>query len=186
MEFILLLIIFAGVQTEGNNGNCKEMLQGYLTGQLSSALGVYQVEALRREFKGFTEVIEKSMKAFERNVETKLNKIQSTSNGSAIYTRWGKKSCPRSSELVLSGYAGGSYYTHTGAAVDALCLPRNPEWGNYMDGTDGGRAYIYGAEYETSGLFGKWHNLREHDVPCVVCLVRSRSVVNMFPGRKNM
>ena len=28
-----------------NTGSCKDMLQGYLTGQLSSALGAYQVEA---------------------------------------------------------------------------------------------------------------------------------------------
>lgn len=95
-----------------------------------------------------------------------------------------KRIVKKSKHKSLIGYAGGSYYTHTGAAVDALCSPRNPEWGNYMDGTDGGRAHIYGAEYETSGLFGKWHNLREHDVPCVVCLVRSRSVVNMFPGTR--
>lgn len=80
MEFVLLLIIFAGAQAEGNNGNCKDMLQGYLTGQLSSALGAYQIEALRREFKSFTEVIEKSMRAFKENVETKLRDTKCMSN----------------------------------------------------------------------------------------------------------
>lgn len=130
MNFMLFVLIFAVVQSEEKNGSCKDMLQGYLTGQLSSALGVYQVEALRREFKRFTGVIEKSMKAFEENVETKLRNVKSmlnnintivfsffivysypfnfnsfpdTSNGSAVYTRWGKKSCPKSAELVLSG-----------------------------------------------------------------------------------
>lgn len=35
------------------------------------------------------------------------------------------------------GFVGGSQYTHTGAAVEPLCLPRKPEWGNYYrDGTD--------------------------------------------------
>lgn len=77
MKFILLLITFAGAQAEGDNGNCKEILQGYLTGQLSSALGAYQVEALRREFKSFTEGMEKSMKELEQNVEKKLNNIKS-------------------------------------------------------------------------------------------------------------
>lgn len=80
------------------------------------------------------------------------------------------------------GYVGGSHYTHTGAAVEPLCLPKNPEWGIYRDGTDGLKAHIYGAEYETGGLFGKWHSLYQHDVPCSVCLVRGRSVVEMFPG----
>eukprot|EP00105_Crassostrea_gigas_P026195 XP_011447027.1 PREDICTED: uncharacterized protein LOC105341958 [Crassostrea gigas] len=102
MEFMLFLLFLAVVQSAERNGSCKDMLQGYLTGQLSSALGAYQVEALKREFKSFTGVIEKSMRAFERNVETKMRSIQSTSNGSAIYTRWGKKSYPKSAELVLS------------------------------------------------------------------------------------
>lgn len=59
MKFIPWLIFFAGVKTEGNKGNCKEMLQGYLTGQLSSSLGSKQVKALRREFISFTDDIEK-------------------------------------------------------------------------------------------------------------------------------
>lgn len=91
-------------------------------------------------------------------------------------------SIKKSEYKCLIGYAGGSHYRHTGAAVDALCLPRNPEWGNYRDGTDGSKAYIFGTEYQTTGMFGKWHSLYEHDVPCAVCLVRSRSVVKMFPG----
>ncbi|XP_065925119.1 uncharacterized protein [Magallana gigas] len=184
MKFILLLITFAGAQAEGDNGNCKEILQGYLTGQLSSALGAYQVEALRREFKSFTEGMEKSMKELEQNVEKKLNNIKNTANSSVVYTRWGRKNCPTGAELVLSGYVGGSRHTHSGAAVEPLCLPRKPEWGNYKDGTDGAKAYIYGAEYETGDLSGKWLKLHDHDVPCAVCLVRNRSVVKMFPATK--
>lgn len=83
----------------------------------------------------------------------------------------------------LTGYVGGSLYSDTGAAVDPLCLPRNPEWEHYRDGTDGYKAYIYGAEYETIGLRDKWLKLHDHDVPCAVCLVRNRSVVKMFPGK---
>nr|XP_034330215.1 short-chain collagen C4 [Crassostrea gigas] len=184
MKSILFLMIVAAAQAERNTGECKEMLQGYLTGQLASALGAYQVEALRREFKGFTDVIEKSMRDLKENVETKLKKIKDTSNSSAVYTRWGRKSCPASTDLVLSGYVGGSQYTHTGAAVEPLCLPRNPEWGDYRDGKDGYKAYIYGAEYETSDLSGKWLKVDDHDVPCAVCLVRNKSVVKMFPARK--
>lgn len=76
MKLILFLVIFAVAQSEENNGSCKDVLQGYLTGQLSSALGAYQVEALRREFKSFTDVMEKSMKKFKENVETKLRNIK--------------------------------------------------------------------------------------------------------------
>ena len=59
----------------------KDMLQGYLTGQLASALGAYQVEALRREFKSFTEVIEKSMKKFKEKVIDDLERSQGNTLG---------------------------------------------------------------------------------------------------------
>ena len=55
-----------------NTGSCKDTLQGYLTGQLSSSLEAYQVEALRREFKSFTDVIEKSMKMFKDKIDNDM------------------------------------------------------------------------------------------------------------------
>lgn len=111
-----------------------------------------------------------------------------------VYTRWGKKTCPSNAELVLSGnsilkslgYTGGSWYTNRGAAVDTLCLPRDPEWGNYRDGTDGRKAYILGAEYQTYDSLGNLRKLNDHDVPCAVCLRRNRSVVRMFPGASDL
>lgn len=72
MKIIILLVFVAALQAETNTGSCKDVLQGYLTGQLSSALGVYQVEALRREFKSFTDVINKSMKAFKEGMKSEV------------------------------------------------------------------------------------------------------------------
>lgn len=72
MGILILLLLFAATQAETNAGSCQNMLQGYLTGQLSSALGAYQVEALRRKFKRFTDVIEKSMKEFKENMMSEL------------------------------------------------------------------------------------------------------------------
>lgn len=80
---------------------------------------------------------------------------------------------------------GGSWYEHTGAAVNPLCLPKNPQWGVYKDGTDGGKAYIFGGEYQTDTVPAYMTALLQHDVPCAVCLVRRRSVVQMFPGQRN-
>lgn len=77
MEFKLFVVIFAVAQALEKTGSCKDMLQGYLTGQLSSALGAYQVEALRREFKSFTNVIEKTIKELKENVETEVGDIKS-------------------------------------------------------------------------------------------------------------
>lgn len=80
------------------------------------------------------------------------------------------------------GFTGGSYHNHNGAAVEPLCLPRNPEWGIYIDGHDGPKNYIHGAEYETGSFRGYIKSLQNHDVPCAVCLVRQKSVIMMFPG----
>nr|XP_022294934.1 uncharacterized protein LOC111105053 [Crassostrea virginica] len=133
------------------------MLQGYLTGQLASALGTYQVEALRREFKSFTDIMEKSMKTLKEEVQA---------------------------DIKIKGCAGGSWYEHPGAAVDPLCLPRDPEWGVYTDGTDGVKAYVFGAEYQTY-TYNSMPTVHDHDVPCAVCLVRDKSLVKMFPARKS-
>lgn len=70
MGFLTLLLLVVVTQAETNTGSCKDMLQGYLTGQLSSALGAYQVEALRKEFKSFTDVIEKSIREFKENMKS--------------------------------------------------------------------------------------------------------------------
>lgn len=73
MGLLLFLILLAVAGAETNTGSCKDMLQGYLTGQLSSALGAYQVEALRREFKSFTDVIESSIKEFKEGMKSEVN-----------------------------------------------------------------------------------------------------------------
>lgn len=136
MELLFLLMFIDVTQAGMNTESCKNMLQGYLTEQLSSVLGAYQVEALRREFKSFTDVIEKSMKKFQENMMSEIKtremavdyflrikqRIQvmnyiyyfstcmlislsetTSTNSSAVYTRWGKKTCPSNAELIHSG-----------------------------------------------------------------------------------
>nr|XP_022292474.1 short-chain collagen C4-like [Crassostrea virginica] len=191
------MLHISGIWAASNNTSYKEMIQGYLTGQLSSVLGSYQVETLKREFKSFTGLMEKNFQDFKENIGIEMNKIKDrtwankeSSNiknnriSSAVYTRWGKKTCPSGAVLVHSGFAGGSWYTHPGAAVDPLCLPRDPEWGIYKDGTDGSKAYVYGAEYEITMGNDHLSSVDEHDIPCAVCLIRNRSVAKMFAGRK--
>ncbi|XP_062576176.1 uncharacterized protein LOC134238063 [Saccostrea cucullata] len=171
--FLALVFLLHAAHGETQTGSCKDMLQGYLTGQLSSALGANQVEALRREFKSFTEDFMKKFKEDEGKEHRKI-----------IYTRWGKNSCPCNATLVYSGYAGGSNHLHSGAAVELLCLPKDPEWGIYTDGYNGAKAFVYGTEYETNYNPDHLSSFQNHDVPCAVCLVPNRSVVQMFPARK--
>ncbi|XP_025081101.1 uncharacterized protein LOC112556368 [Pomacea canaliculata] len=64
------------------------------------------------------------------------------------YVRWGNNACPSSSEIVYSGYVGGSWYAHAGAATNYLCLPPDPTFTNHTLPRYA-HAFVYGAEYET-------------------------------------
>ncbi|KAL3848615.1 hypothetical protein ACJMK2_019463 [Sinanodonta woodiana] len=109
-----------------------------------------------------------------------------TGTGGAVYTRWGRTTCPDDvyTEMVYSGISGGSYYDHTGAAVNTLCLPHEPIWGTYTDGLEN-QAFIYGAEYHDHTLF-KLTNaeaLLYHNMPCAVCRSTLRTSTFMLPAR---
>ncbi|XP_021352225.1 uncharacterized protein LOC110449596 [Mizuhopecten yessoensis] len=61
------------------------------------------------------------------SLKTQLSQSNNVGGGST-FVRWGRTDCPANlTELVYSGYAGGSWYDHSGAAVDYLCLPPDPE-----------------------------------------------------------
>lgn len=76
MSFIFLLMLLVEAQADITTGSYKELLQCYLSGQLSFALGACQAEALRREFKSFADVIEKSMDDFKGKTEADFKKKQ--------------------------------------------------------------------------------------------------------------
>lgn len=73
---LFLVLVIRVAEAETNTGSCKDMLQGYMTGHLASALGSYQVEALRREFKRFTEHVDEALKMFKEKAEADIQKLQ--------------------------------------------------------------------------------------------------------------
>ena len=106
----------------------------------------------------------------------------------ATYIRWGRKTCPgNGSSDIYSGYAGGSFFAHKGAAASMVCLPKDPIWKRYDDVTQSG-SLMYGAEYDDRATSQRDSNLvgkdnYEKDVPCAVCNVKGRSSTIMIPGR---
>ena len=104
------------------------------------------------------------------------------------YVRWGRTTCPgNGSEVIYSGYAGGSHKNHTGAAVSMLCLPTDPDWELYKDTEEDWGGLVFGTEYEfamgrTNQFFGTGHV--NQDVPCAVCNVRRRSLTITVPGKR--
>jgi len=102
------------------------------------------------------------------------------------FVRWGRTICPNAAQIVYKGIIGGGHYSQRGGGGNYLCLPDKPKYGNYKDGYQAsGR--IYGTEYEVNsvpGLFKK-QNLHDHEAPCVVCYVSSRSSMLMMPARND-
>ena len=108
-----------------------------------------------------------------------------TSSGGVTYVRWGRTTCPNTTgtELVYTGRAAGSHYTHSGGGGNYQCIVGDPENFDYGAGTTP-ESYIYGAEYQMFGnIPSSYHQLNNHDVPCSICYVASRNTVLMIPGK---
>ena len=107
--------------------------------------------------------------------------------GGVVYTRWGKTTCPSTSgtQRLYAGRAAGSYYNENGGGANYLCLPERPQYSTYTAGTQGGRAYLYGAEYQTGGGVdnGPLRSFHDHNVPCAVCYTSTRGTVVMIPAQ---
>ncbi|OWF40245.1 short-chain collagen C4-like [Mizuhopecten yessoensis] len=109
-----------------------------------------------------------------------------TRPGGVTFVRWGRTDCPVNiTDLVYSGYAGGSYYDETGGAANHVCLPRDPVWGAHKSvASDDYAGRMYGAEYESNNghsPFGQ--NVHNQDVPCAVCRATTFTSSIMIPGR---
>ena len=103
--------------------------------------------------------------------------------GGAVYTRWGRTTCPsiNGTQLVYAGRAAGSWFYHKGGAANYLCLPNDPSYLQYKSGTQTLRDYLYGSEYETrDGPLSAFH---DQNVPCTVCYVSTRGTVLMIPAK---
>ncbi len=102
-------------------------------------------------------------------------------SGGATYTRWGNSTCAdiAGTEEVYSGITAGSSYQHKGNGANYLCLVKDPQYTlRYSASRPLVSSYIYGTEYEYP-LVGT----HEHNAPCAVCHVTTRSAVLMIPGK---
>ncbi|XP_052763156.1 uncharacterized protein LOC128205502 [Mya arenaria] len=142
----------------------------------------------------FEELSKKTTGSVEENMQTLIgltNTVQELQKeiqtlksvdvkSSGVYTRWGRRSCPGTTELVYEWFAGGGHYNQKGASSNYICLPQDPILNS--DGRKAGAvSKVYGAEYQTdTATFHK--NLHNEDVPCAVCRVVGKGVV-MIPAR---
>ena len=104
-----------------------------------------------------------------------------------MYTRWGRTTCPSTTgtQLLYAGRAAGSHYSEKGGGANYICLPEQPQYSTYTAGTQAGRAFLYGTEYETylRNNSGPLRLVHDHNVPCAVCYASTRETVVMIPAR---
>ena len=108
--------------------------------------------------------------------------------GGAVYTRWGKTTCPNTegTELVYAGRVGGTAYNKKGGAANHLCMPDDPDYSSYTPGVQGASP-IHGTEFETSNRYpniaGPLSSFHDQNIPCAVCSTSVRAQVLMIPAK---
>ncbi|XP_033750606.1 short-chain collagen C4-like [Pecten maximus] len=170
----LLLTAFLAVISYTNGSDEKRIL-------LSDPQYIQQ-ELTR--FQSELQEIQVKYNTLQAKVTTFENAFISQGDKGAVLTRWGRSDCPANiTTMVYSGTAGGSFYTHTGAAAEYVCMPDDPIWGPNKDLVySESVGYIYGAEYqEPDTLFGM--SDYAEDVPCAICLGEQYTASLMIPGR---
>ena len=108
-----------------------------------------------------------------------------TSSGTT-YVRWGRTVCPSitGTELVYDGLTAGSHYSHQGGAAEYICAAKGADAEYHPEATtrDLNHATLYSTEYESHDGQAL-ADLYQHNAPCAVCEVTSRSKQIMIPGR---
>ena len=99
------------------------------------------------------------------------------SPSTVTYIRWGNSTCEYGADTMYSGFAGGGHYSHKGSPANLLCLPPDPQ---YYSSSSSGSQYIYGVEYEISGVNSHAY---DRNMPCALCKVTGRSTTVMIPTR---
>ena len=80
----------------------------------------------------------------------------------------------------ISGYAGGSWWDHTGAAAEFVCLPPDPDLTAKYNSS---LAFMFGAEYNSNDFSPRAND--GADLPCSVCRSTVGSSVLMIPGKSS-
>ena len=108
-----------------------------------------------------------------------------TSSGTT-YVRWGRTVCPNitGTELVYDGLTAGTYFSTQGGGAEYVCAAKGADAEYHPEATTRNlnHARLYSAEYQSQDGQALADFL-QHNPPCAVCEVTSRSKQIMIPGR---
>ena len=98
----------------------------------------------------------------------------------AVYSRWGSRSCPKGTTKLYEGFMASSHSGHRGGGSNVLCMHSSPQYPKgYSNGSQQGNL-LYGTEYENTGALDKNNN---GDAACAVCEHDTASNVYVQWGR---
>lgn len=87
--------------------------------------------------------------------------------------------------ILSTGQVGGGHYAHTGASVNYVCLPNDPDVAQPLK-PHCDYDLIYGAEYQI-GAYNQPQGMRSgienRDAACAVCLAKSKMASILIPGK---
>ena len=171
----LLIVISLSDAVEVTNEDINSPLVSYLLAKVQRLESQIMVRPNIRNTRQTTE------KPTKPPVVAADNKQCNCPSSVVTYIRWGNSTCPYGADTIYSGVVAGSWWEHTGAAVDPLCLPPEPKYLQYQSGYQG-YARLYGAEYETVSPSPLDHSY-QRNVPCALCEVTGRTNKIMIPSR---
>ncbi len=96
--------------------------------------------------------------------------------------RWGRKTCPVSSDatLLYEGFVAGGDDSYAAAGTQYLCLPYKPGYSSQTALAQPMTATLFTAEYQTNN--DVLPNTQGHEAPCAVCSI-PRTTKFMIPGK---
>ncbi len=90
-------------------------------------------------------------------------------SGGVVYTRWGKHTCRDGANLVYAGVMAGSHHNQASGGTTRLCMPNDPDY----------TLPFIPVEYQFTVKNSA------HDIPCAVCVVPTKDLVLMVPGKSS-
>ena len=168
----LFAIIFCADAVEVTDEDINSPLVSYLLAK------VQQLEAkmmVRPNIRNTRQTTDKPTKA----PVVADNKQCNCPPSAVTYIRWGNSTCPYGADTIYSGIAAGSWYDHTGGAVDPLCLPPDPQYLLYKAGYQN-QAQLFSVEYHTRGT--PLDHSADRNMPCALCQVYGRTNKIMIPS----
>ena len=170
---VALQYAFSARAFEINNEDTNSPLVSYLLAKIQRLESKLTASNNKRNVR---EVEQKRSLVANETAVKNSDTTEKCSPNVVTYIRWGNSTCEYGADTMYSGYAGGGYFTHKGSPANMLCLPPDPQ---YYSRSSGGSQFIYGVEYEISGVNSHAH---DRNMPCALCKVIGRSTTVMIPS----